>query len=147
MEGRPVWLASLSRRDASDAILATGTWSKRERKRLIAYLRSDVLAGVGDPSVERVFRMNSTLCVHRLCTAEEAAYAMSMWAGVTHRDLAGQPVEVIEEVGCTSALSTRPCDEPLHEVIIPDRPDLWVPRDCGSCPSCVARCQYDAPTP
>jgi hypothetical protein len=121
----------------------TDRWSKRERKRLTQYLRTDVLAGLGDPTVERVFRMNVTLCIHRLCTPPEAERAMRMWEGTEHRDLAGQPIEILEEIGCSSALSTRPCDNPRRLVMVPSRPDLWVPQDCGACPSCQARAELE----
>jgi len=139
MNGRPVWLASVSRRDVNGAIIGTANWSKRERKRLTEYLRTDVLGVLGDANVERVFRMNITLCIHRLCTPQEAAWAKSCWTGKEIRDLAGAPIEVLEEKGCLSAPSTRPCLNPGHVIIIPTRPDLWVPRDCGSCASCKAR--------
>jgi hypothetical protein len=143
MNGRPVWLASLSRRDADNEIIGTGKWSKRERKRLTQYLRSDVLGALGDPTCERVFRMNITLCVHRLCTPAEAAWAMQRWEGTSHRDLAGQPVEILEEVGCVSDPSTHPCADPGHLVIVPERPDLWVPQDCGKCETCLARKRHE----
>ena len=143
MQGRPVWLASVSRRDANNQIIATGAWSKRERKRLTEYLRSDVLAGVGDPTVERVFRMNVTLCIHRLCTPAEVERAMVTWAGKEHRDLAGQPIEVLEEIGCESPASTRPCENPRRLVVMQERPDLWLPQDCGRCASCRARAAFE----
>lgn len=109
------------------------------RKRSIAYLRHRVLGDVGDPLVERVFRMNVTLCIHRLCTPTEAAAAGRLWAGKEMRDLAGQPIEIIEERGCESGPSCQPCNNPRRLAIIPSRPDLWVPQDCGACPSCEAR--------
>ena len=139
MDGRPVWLASISRRDANNEIIGTEQWSRRERLRLTAYLRNDVLLGVGDWSVERVFRMNVTLCIHRLCTQAEAARAMESWHGTEHRDLAGQPIEILEEIGCAGAPSTKPCVNPHRMVISASRPDLWVPQDCGLCKSCAAR--------
>ena len=135
----PVWLASVSRRDANNEIIGTEQWSFGEMLRLTAYLRESVLLGVGIASVERVFRTNVTLCIQRLCTSAEAARGMKSWQGTAHRDLAGQPIEILEEIGCAGAPSTKPCVNPHRMVILASRPDLWVPQDCGLCESCAAR--------
>src|SRR5262245_25734887 len=138
MAGTPVWLASLSRTSPiTREPIATGRCTQRERDGAAALLR-DVLADRGDLSRERHFRMNLTYCIHRAISTEEAAaLPEDFWDG-TVRGLAGAPVEVLLETEAGSA-STRPCLRPGKLRLGFRDPDLWIPVDCGSCPSCVAR--------
>jgi hypothetical protein len=140
MEGQPVWLASLSRRivaGGSATVIGTEQWSRQEIT--AGYDRlCRVLAGVGDPTRERLFRMNITLCLHRAATAEEVAALPADWQCALS-GMAGGPVEVLWAKGVTPGPSAAPCESPGHLVIYPDRPDLWVPQDCGECPPCRAR--------
>jgi hypothetical protein len=138
MQGRPVWLASLSRRvPGTDNIRATGRWSKKEieagYKRLAYALR-----GVGDPALERLFRMNVTLCLHRAATVEEVAGLPASWHG-DEAGLAGGPIEVLWSKGIEVTDSCLPCKSPKHYVVDRSRPDLWVPIDCRQCGPCRAR--------
>jgi hypothetical protein len=104
MEGRPVWLASVSRRDNAGKIKPTGTWTKADRAAGLNWLRA-LLGGVGDPRHELCFRMNITLCFHRVLTGEEEARIGPGCA--VH--LAGGPIEVLWQKGCSDAPTTLPC--------------------------------------
>jgi len=135
MNGRPVWLASYSLRK-NGRIVATGRWSQQQRRAATEALKG-LLREVGDESAMRVFRMNVTMCLHKaLSQRDEVAIPVSWFSG-PGRDVAGIPIEIIEET-CSSP-STRPCDNPGRLVIDRSRPDLWIPTPCGECPSCVAR--------
>lgn len=72
MAGRPVWLASVTLRDALGGIRPTPTWLLSDYARAERVL-GEVLRGVGDQTREVVFRMNLTLCRHRGLTEEEEA--------------------------------------------------------------------------
>lgn len=114
----------------------TANWG-RHRRRGEALLRAAV-GGGGDHDRERIFRMNVTLCLHRAMTDDEVAALPAYFHSDPATDLAGGPVEVLWESEPGSP-STRPCANPERQVLDRRRPDLWVPRDCGDCASCVAR--------
>lgn len=136
MSGRPVWLASVSRRSAGGRLLATSEWRGRFDR---AYrLMRMHLRAVGDDSRERLFRMNVTLCLHRAVSDAELACFPAGWEK-TLGALAGGPVEVLWSKGLAPSESCLPCHAPGHELLDPNRPDLWVPADCGRCPPCRAR--------
>ena len=87
---------------------------------------------------QRAFRMNITFCVHRaLSDGEKAALPDSFLAGPGGE--AGPPVEVLWSKGIPETLASGACENPGHRVVIPGRPDLWVPEGCGRCAVCVAR--------
>lgn len=86
----------------------------------------------------RLFRMNVTTCLHKALTDDEILAIVPGWSCGKGRDIAGGPVEILEET-VKGAPSTRPCESPGHLVISRDRPDLWVPEDCGLCDPCRAR--------
>lgn len=138
MDGRPVWLASASWRDSRGQIVATGNWSKSRRLLIEEVLREQVLAGVGDESAERVFRMNVTLCIHRALTEEEEAGLGPAFCDAEAIHIAGGPIEILSET-VPNRPSTQPCENPEHKVIDPLRLDLWFPYDCGECEPCRAR--------
>jgi hypothetical protein len=139
MEGRPVWLASVSRRDSAGKIKPTGTWTKADRAAGLNWLRA-LLGGVGDPRHERCFRMNITLCFHRaLTTAEEARIGPGC---AVH--LAGGPIEVLWQKGCSDSPTTLPCRAPVRHQIDAGDDRLWVPLDCGECEPCRARALVQA---
>lgn len=136
MQGRPVWLASLSRRDSKGDILATGTWTPGQVSESTALLRQ-ALTGVGDGGKERLFGMNITLCLHRGCTAQEVARLPAEWHSAQW-GMAGVPVEVLwQNIPVTPA--SQPCEFPRRLQQMPGRPDLWLPEGCGVCNSCLAR--------
>src|SRR5215831_3281329 len=137
--GQPVWLASFSRRDRSGQIIATGNWKKKHIDLGLGRLRR-VLDGVGDPERERLFRMNITLCLHRGVTTTEEAALPSSW----HERLggmAGGPIQLLWSHGVPDHVAGRPCIAPGHDLCIPQRPDLWLPVDCGQCDPCKARAE------
>lgn len=137
MEGRPVWLASVSLKRRSGTV-ATGTWDRsdlREAEDLI----DRTLEGLGDTSREREFRMNITLCRHRAMTDTEIAAMPPEFRDGRAFDIAGSPVEVLWSKGVKEAVSTQPCANPGHRVHNLSRPDLWIPIDCGACEPCKAR--------
>lgn len=136
MGGRPVWLASYSLRK-NGRIVATGKYSQQQRRRAIAALK-DLLDGSGDDAAMRVFRMNVTMCLHKALSADEETKIPPEWLTEKGRDIAGGPVEVLEET-VEGAPSTRPCVDPPRIVLDRSRPDLWVPGFCGKCAPCIAR--------
>lgn len=136
MGGWPVWLASVSRR-RDGQIVPTGDWKHRFDW---AYRKFRMLLnGVGDERYERMFRMNVTLCIQRAMTRDEVAAMPASW----HADLfgmAGGPVELVWEKGITVCDSCKPCENPAKSTdAYPERPDLWIPIDCGRCRPCRAR--------
>jgi hypothetical protein len=146
MGGRPVWLASMSRRDGKGRTIATGMWRDGVPGSAFRYEESarilhEVLDGVGNPAMERLFRMNVVLCMHRAATDAEIAGLPPSW----HEDLgglAGIPVEVISAKGCTALESAMPCHNPQNRFTPhPSRPDLWIPLGCDTCPPCVMRAE------
>lgn len=138
MDGQPVWLASLSRRNPGTGVpIATGRWADAWAQRGPALLR-EALTGRGDVSRERLFRMNLTLCLHRALTDDEVAGLPAYFHTDPACDLAGGPVEVVWE-NVRGRMSTRPCVKPRRMVLDPRQPELWVPEDCGQCQPCLAR--------
>lgn len=138
MDGQPVWLASLSRTNiATGRLIPTARWAPSWRARAVELLRLAV-AGVGDPTRERHFRMNATMCLHRALTDAEVAAMPAYFHTEPATDMAGGPVEVLWE-NVPGAPSTRPCARPRRTLLDPSEPDLWIPEDCGECGSCLAR--------
>jgi hypothetical protein len=144
MQGRPVWLASLSKKELGrrDRIKAVASWSDAEvqhgYERLCWALR-----GCGDPTKERLFRMNVTLCLHRAATRQEVAGLPEGWRA-DEGAMAGGPVAVIWSRGVPCPPSCLPCRDPGKYLPDPKRPDLWVPLDCQKCPPCLARAEVAA---
>ena len=134
-----MWLASISRRNHKNEIIASSLWAtgyftcagKRETAKSLLHV---ALRGLGDPAREKFFRMNITVCVHRGTRPEERERLQGLKPG-----MAGAPVEILEEIGVETPLSARPCLAPGHKQCADGRPDLWLPIDCGVCPSCLAR--------
>jgi hypothetical protein len=138
MGGTPVWLASLSRRGRSGPKpIATPLWSAATIQESAGLLRR-VLDPAGDPTRERLFRMNVTLCLHRACTPEEVASLPAWFHDAPPIDLAGGPVEILEETE-PGLPTTRPCLNPVHIPLYPNDTLLWLPGPCGTCPPCRAR--------
>jgi len=142
MNGRPVWLASISLRYAKnfDRIIGTGEWMPMERKEARSILNL-ALAGVGDMGRERGFRMCATACVHRALTDAEREALPPSWDDTPPDSLAGAPVEILWEVGPEQPLSTRPCADP-YRLELPGQPHLYFPEDCKRCETCRARIEY-----
>lgn len=136
MGGVPVWLASVSNRDINHNIIGVAQWDKKTMDRACALLLAAV-EGVGDHSKQRLFRMNVTLCMHTACSEQEIATLPGGWENIV-QGIAGGPVQVLWE-SIPGSASTKPCEFPKRRVVIPGRPDLWVPQDCGCCDPCVAR--------
>src|SRR5262245_57176181 len=148
MDGTPVWLASLSRRSPiTDRFRATTKWTAGERAAGEGILR-EWLAGLGDPARERLFRMQVTLCLHRAIGPREGE-AMPAWFWAAPAvGLAGGPVEILWE-NTPGGPSTQPCAHPTRHPFPGERwdPDLWIPEDCGACPSCLARTRIEEGAP
>lgn len=136
-----MWLASAVLRDDNGEIVATVRWTADMWRYAEMTLKSTVLAGVGDRSRERFFRMNITACLHRGVTPQELRRLPAWWHAATAVDLAGGPIEVLWSHGLPRTLSAEPCAHPGRRPIDPRgrRPDLWIPVDCGRCLSCQAR--------
>jgi len=96
------------------------------------------LAGVGNNTKERMFRMNITLCLHRAARPEEIEELPETWK-CAPTGMAGGPVALIWSKGIEVVDSCKPCLAPGHQVLYQGRPDLWIPTDCGKCPPCLAR--------
>lgn len=116
--------------------MATETWRHEFD---VTYRRMvRLMEGLGDPTRERLFRMNITLCLHRVASDAEVAALPPHFKQDTP-GLAGGPIEILWSKGLETSLSCQPCANPTRRVLEPSRPDLWVPDPCGKCPSCLAR--------
>lgn len=143
MDGRPVWLASASYKSPiTDRIIATGDLTDSKRKQMEQTLL-DVLEGVGDLEAERLFRMNVTLCIHRALTEDEVANLPPEFHTCEAIDLAGGPIEILRQ-NVPPRPSTMPCEHPTQHTLVPGRPDLWLPLDCGECEPCKARAAIES---
>lgn len=148
MGGRPVWLASCSVMDLKreDPVrggplkLPTHRWPSLVRAEAERQLRL-ALAGVGDDSMQRCFRMCVTLCVHRAVTDAELAGLPADWKCVAPRDLAGTPLEVLWTTPAVpKVLSAEPCRAPLRRPIRgAEHLEMYIPIGCGRCDTCQAR--------
>lgn len=143
MDGQPVWLASVSRVDTLGRTIATSNWTELERHNGLVELRK-LLKGVGNPDFETFFRMQITFCMHRALKASEASLIPPPSGRFSH--LAGGAVEVFYCRG-TSGASLQPCRKPTRHYLEPRTPDLWLPIDCGKCPTCLVRAKYERSTP
>jgi hypothetical protein len=138
MDGVPVYLVSLSRRDFGGKIIPASTWSAHAIK-LYSDLMRSVIAGLGDESRERIFRMNVTLCLHRALTEAEILALPEYFHTDPPIDIAGGPVKIIWE-NTPGSPSTRPCENPIRDYeTFRGHPELWIPEDCGQCGPCLAR--------
>lgn len=130
-----MWLASISLRDRFGKIIPTENWDDRMRATMESLL-DRLLEGVGDPLRERQIRMCITMCRHRAITQREFERLPQWWHDAPAVDLAGGPLEVMWHKGIPETLSTQPCVNPTKE---PFGGGLYLPVDCGECPSCRAR--------
>lgn len=138
-----MWLASVSCREVDGRIVPTEEWLARPalKNRGLRILKA-ILGPVGDKSRERVFRMNLTLCVHRVAGLYEISHLPSWWHTTPACGIAGPPVEVLHETEPSRSGSCYPCVNPRK--ILPDPswdPRLWIPEGCGECFSCLARAE------
>lgn len=144
MDGRPVWLASVSLRDKKGSPILTPKWSEGTMRRAQDALHA-VVAGIGDPERERCFRMQVTVCLHRALSDSEIARLPDSWHRAPPVDLAGGPVEILWSKGIRDIPSCKPCVAPTKTPISAltgvrnDDPDAWFPNDCGTCEPCHAR--------
>ena len=140
MQGRPVWLASVSQWRNGRPI-QTARWGTGVR-RLALDIAHQAVDGVGDPTLERGFLMCLTLCFHRGATDDEIARMPQGPGG-----LAGPPfAETIWETpDCPPAgLSFAPCENRTTRRLGPPAWKLRMPvDDCGDCPTCEARAGLD----
>lgn len=144
MNGRPVWLASVSLRDrVLKRIVQTGLWTV-ERVKTANVLIDRLLEGVGDPGIERAFRMNVTRCRHRRLRPDEEERLPAYWHETPPMDLAGGPVESLWARGYEPRPSIMPCHNPHRILFDVLRQDLWVPTDCGECEPCRDRIRVRA---
>jgi hypothetical protein len=107
---------------------------------MVRQLLWELMEGVGDEARQRLFRMNVTTCLHRAATDAEVATLPESFHTSPAIGLAGGPVEVLWET-VPGKPSTKPCEHPTRALVIPDRPDLWVPVDCERCEPCRARAE------
>src|SRR5712691_3973774 len=143
MDGQPVWLASLSLRDAATGrIFGTAQWPRQFFAEAAAAISGQALMGVGDAGRERHFRMNVTYCVHRAATDAELEGLGPDFLTRPGTGIAGGPLEVPWE-NVPGKPSTRPCEQPGRAYSFPNRPDLWIPTDCGRCAPCQARSKVE----
>ena len=82
MQGRPVWLASISKRNMkTDQIIPNTRWVSWMKKNAIQALWQ-ALGQVGDREKGwRLFRMNITYCLHLAVSDEELEILGPQWAG------------------------------------------------------------------
>jgi hypothetical protein len=138
MDGWPVWLASMSRRDRFGRIVPTEKWSSAQMADAEDQL-STLLEGVGDPLRERCFRMCITLCRHRALSVAEHGSLPAEWHAAPAVDLAGAPVELLWSKGIPTSLAAQPCWFPERVRVGDPLAGLYVPMDCGACDTCKAR--------
>src|SRR5215471_9484725 len=142
MAGRPVWLASISRpSQLSRGRLATPLWSAETMAASWALLRR-LVGPCGDPSRERIFRMQITTCLHRAASDDDLARVPAWFCSARPIDLAGGPVEILFETE-PGLPSTHPCHNPTKIPLDPRNPLLWFPDDCGTCEPCLARAAHN----
>ena len=145
MDGRPVWLASISHRRPTGRPLYVPEWNAAQRRIAEQRLRQAV-DGVGDPTRERLFRMNVTLCLHRAATDDDLAAVAPWFLEAPGIGLAGGPVAILSETIAGRA-STRPCERPGRRIFDRASPYGWIPIDCGACEPCRARGRIGERTP
>jgi hypothetical protein len=134
-----VWLASVSLRDKRGDLLGTARWSERHWRYAEDVLKDYALAGAGDESRERMFRMCITACLHRGIRDDEIEKIPQWWSDAEAIDIAGGPIEIIYAKGVPDIESAKPCHQPRKQLIDMRRLDLYLPIDCGDCPPCLAR--------
>ena len=132
-----MWLASVSLRDITGALVPTAYWNAVNRGNASTLLDS-VLRGLGDETRQRQFRMPVTFCRHRAVTEREEAGLPKWWRDAPPCDLAGPPLEVMWTKGIKESLSLQPCADP-GRAPLGDDPDIYLIVPCGACPSCKAR--------
>lgn len=116
--------------------IPTADYNNNDRTKAERFL-DQLLRGVGDQKWARFFRMNLTYCLHRGLSDEEIASLPELWHMQQARHIAGGPVEVFWSRGVApGAISAEPCENPRKEYMTPE---IWLPIDCGECPSCLAR--------
>lgn len=134
-----MWLASVSLRDKRGDIIGTAKWTPRQWRYAEDTLKNYALRGAGDENRERMFRMCITLCLHRGIRDDELDQIEDWWFDAAAVDLAGGPLEIIYAKGVPDIESAKPCHHPRKQLIDLSRLDLYLPRDCGVCPPCIAR--------
>jgi hypothetical protein len=135
-----VWLASVSHSERG-VLVPAGEWVHSAIGSLGERLLDKALLGRGDSTMQRGFRMNITLCRHRVVTDKEIAMLPPEWHDSPPVDIAGGPVEILWATGMMpTSPAVYPCENPGRRLIaqLAD-PRLWIPEDCGACPPCVAR--------
>lgn len=138
-----MWLASTATRNRKTGkIIRTDKLAPDVLYKAIVLLR-EAVEGRGDPERERLFRMNATICLHRVLSTEDRLALDPAFFRAEPIDIAGGPVEIIWE-SVEGSASTRPCKRPRKKLIDRQQPELWVPVDCGICEPCIARAQIDS---
>lgn len=135
-----MWLVSVSTVQNGDFV-PTEVWTADDRLKIAEGLINRVLEGRGDPLRERSFRMNITLCRHRVLSDNEKLLLPCDFKAAKAKDIAGGPVATLwHTAAMPNGPSVQPCVSP-HRRYIPglDDPRLWVPQDCGHCDPCLAR--------
>jgi hypothetical protein len=140
MQGRPVWLASLSLRLRSTGLIRPAElWHKDTLKAAKEVVRRSLLKGIGDVSMERMFRMCMTLCFHRALTREEIEGLPPQFLANKPRDFAGGPLHTYYSRGVPKDLPTLvPCMKP-RKTYLDMSLENYVVNDCGECRPCMAR--------
>lgn len=150
MQGRPVWLASVSKRNMKLNQLIPNTrwlsWMKKNAKRALW----QTLRGVGNPEIGwRMFRMNITYCLHVAVSDAELEVLGPQWMDKPGGALAGGPIEILDFGNCPTNPSVMPCENPTREPL-PKAPgqvhsdqDMWFPIDCGKCDPCLDRIRIE----
>jgi len=112
-----VWLASVSLRDRRGEIIGTAKWQEREWRFAEDVLKNHALAGAGDESRERMFRMCITACLHRGIRDDELDQIPQWWFDAEAVDIAGGPIEIIYAKGVPDIESAKPCRKPGKRLI------------------------------
>lgn len=135
-----MWLASISQQSTKGDMVMTDRWGHGVMRKA-RQAAKELLSGVGDPFVERGFRMLATLCVHRVVTDAELTACPTKRA----RFLAGPPVEELwrTESFPELPLTAKRCLNCVWQTVRIADKSVKIPGDCGDCPPCLARREFE----
>ena len=136
-----MWLASISLTRRDGRKLCTPSWDPAIWSRAYRLL-DELTKGIGHPDHYRFFRMQITACKHVPLRQDEIDILPPTWHETQGVCMAGGPVEALDSFGLPKGLiSAQSCEKPGHRMLDESSgdPDLWLPIDCGTCPSCMAR--------
>jgi hypothetical protein len=103
------------------------------------------LSGVGDAERMRAFAMVSTYCVHKAVSDDELATCDALSTGRTSH-LAGPAAVELWRTPAFPALplTAQRCERGVWDHVYHKGQRIKLPGDCGECPPCLARKDWDS---